>query len=71
MKSRLLLLLLCTASFAQQATRLFVGQKWNKNTLEIQTTDGSYRITPYSANIFETTFLPKGEGISSASHAVG
>ena len=70
MNLRLLFLCFCTASFAQQATRSFVSQKWNKNALEIQTTDGIYRITPYSANIFETTFLPKGESSSIPSHAI-
>ncbi|MFL6673406.1 MAG: TIM-barrel domain-containing protein [Massilia sp.] len=55
---------------AQNADRQFHSFRQDHNTLEIATSDGRYLIKPYSANIVETTFIPKGEGYESASHAV-
>jgi alpha-glucosidase/oligosaccharide 4-alpha-D-glucosyltransferase len=57
-------------AFGQNADRQFHGFASNHNTLEIATSDGRYLIKPYSANIVETTFIPKGEKLDPASHAV-
>jgi alpha-glucosidase/oligosaccharide 4-alpha-D-glucosyltransferase len=57
-------------ALAQSAEREFQSFRTNHNTLEIATSDGLYLIKPYSANIVETTFVPKGEKVDPASHAV-
>lgn len=38
--------------------------------IEVQVTDGYYRIQPYSNSIVETSFIPKGEQFNPNSHAV-
>lgn len=70
MKKLLLVLLLSSVSFAQNADRKYLSHSWKNNTLEIQTTDGTYSIKPYSDKIIETTFIPKGETYNPISHAV-
>ena len=51
--------------------RNFVNAKLNDNQLEINVSDGCYKIHFYSPKISETTFIPKGESVSnSKSHAV-
>lgn len=70
MKKLLLLLLLSSVSFAQNADRKYLSHSWKNNTLEIQTTDGTYSIKPYSDKIIETSFIPKGETFNPVSHAV-
>lgn len=55
---------------AQNADRQFQSISRNQNTLEIATSDGRYYITPYAANIVETSFVPHGERLDPASHAV-
>ncbi len=66
-------LALCLATplaLAQNAERQLEGVTRNQGTLEIATSDGRYLIKPYSSNIVETTFIPKGERVDPASHAV-
>lgn len=70
MKKILILLFISTLSLAQNATRKFESFKEINNTLEINTSDGLYRIQPYSEKIIETTFIPKGEIFNPDSHAV-
>ncbi|MGH8854820.1 MAG: TIM-barrel domain-containing protein [Telluria sp.] len=68
---RLALCLLATpVAFAQNADRQLQGVKHNQNTLELATSDGRYLIKPYSAHVVETTFIPNGEQLDLASHAV-
>jgi len=64
------LLAATTAAHAQNADRQFQSFAARGNALEIATNDGRYLIKPYSATVVETTFVPKGEQIDPASHAV-
>jgi alpha-glucosidase (family GH31 glycosyl hydrolase) len=51
--------------------RTFLDAKLNENQLEINVSDGSYKIHFYTPKISETTFIPKGEEVSKTkSHAV-
>jgi oligosaccharide 4-alpha-D-glucosyltransferase len=63
-----------SAAFAQTASRTWEGFTSKDGTLEIRTSDGRYLVKPYSANIVETTFIPKGDTalapVFAASHAV-
>jgi oligosaccharide 4-alpha-D-glucosyltransferase len=70
MKKLLLLLLLTSISFAQNANRKYLSHSWKNNVLEVKTNDGTYRILPYSDKIIETSFIPKGETFNPGSHAV-
>lgn len=70
MKKILLLLLVTTISFAQNANRKYISHSWKNNVLEVKTSDGNYIIKPYSEKIIETTFIPNGEKFNSVSHAV-
>ncbi|MYN26284.1 TIM-barrel domain-containing protein [Duganella levis] len=63
-------LLASLPAHAQNADRKFGGVTQRDGHLEVRTSDGSYLITPYSAGIIETTFVPKGESADPASHAV-
>ncbi|MFA9216688.1 MAG: TIM-barrel domain-containing protein [Sphingomonadaceae bacterium] len=60
----------CATAQAQNADRKFDHATQRSNQLELQTSDGRYLITPYSASIVETTFVPNGEQLDPASHAV-
>jgi alpha-glucosidase (family GH31 glycosyl hydrolase) len=72
MKYRLITLLLCITQFltAQNTERIFKSIENKEGYLEVVVSDGTYRITPYSTKIMETTFTPKGETFLKASHAV-
>ena len=70
MKKTLLLLLISTISFAQNANRKFESYKESNYSLEIKTSDGIYLIKPYSDKIIETSFIPTGEVFNPISHAV-
>jgi oligosaccharide 4-alpha-D-glucosyltransferase len=65
-----LCLLASPLALAQNAERQLQGFRHNQNTLELATSDGRYLIKPYSANVVETTFIPRGEQPDPASHAV-
>lgn len=69
-KLLLLLLLISSISFAQNANRKYLSHSWKNNILEVKTSDGSYLIKPYSDKIVETSFIPNGEGFNPNSHAV-
>ena len=60
----------CGAAQAQNADRKFDSVAQHGNQLELRTSDGRYLITPYSSSIVETTFVPNGEQLDPASHAV-
>jgi len=70
MRKLLLLLLITTFSFAQNANRKYLSHSWKNNILEIKTSDGSYLIKPYSDKIVETSFIPNGEHFNPNSEAV-
>lgn len=75
MKSLILvgLLLVAATGNAQNAQRQVLQVKPGAGHLEIIANDGAYKITPYSAEVFETSFFPKGEILSTfnrTSHAV-
>lgn len=57
-------------AWAQAAERTFVGYQHVGATLEITASDGRYLIQPYTPNIVETSFVPRGEQPGPASHAV-
>ena len=70
MKKLIVLLLIASATVAQNANRNYVSHKFNKDILEITTSDGSYRIQCYSDKIIETSFVPNGATFNPDSHAV-
>ncbi len=79
MKKLLVLLLITSFSFAQNANRNYLSHTWSKNVLEIKTSDGNYVIKPFSDKIIETSFIPNGDSsdselakqtVNSISHAV-
>ena len=55
---------------AQNPNRKYISHKQEAGKFEVFTNDGHYIFTPYSAEIIETTFIPKGEAYDSKSHAV-
>ncbi|NGZ87875.1 TIM-barrel domain-containing protein [Duganella aceris] len=65
-----LALLACHAALAQNAGRTFDRVSDGGGQLEVRTSDGVYLIKPYSNAIVETTFVPAGEAVDPASHAV-
>lgn len=70
MKKLLFLLLFTAVTFAQNANRNYLSHTWKNNLLEVKTSDGTYRIKPYSNKIVETSFIPNGEVFNPNSHAV-
>lgn len=70
MKKILFLLLITSFTFAQNANRNYLSHTWKNNLLEVKTSDGTYRIKPYSNKIVETSFVPNGEVFNPNSHAV-
>ena len=70
MKKLLLLLLISSISFAQNANRKYISHSWKNNILEVKTSDGSYLIKPYSEKIVETSFIPNTEKFNPNSQAV-
>ncbi|MBS1535917.1 MAG: DUF4968 domain-containing protein [Bacteroidetes bacterium] len=70
MKKTLVLLLISCVAWAQNASRKYLSHSYKQNILEIKTSDGAYRIEPYSESTVETSFIPHGERYESASYAV-
>ncbi|OBX26761.1 alpha-glucosidase/oligosaccharide 4-alpha-D-glucosyltransferase [Gelidibacter algens] len=72
MKHYLFIAFLCASllGFSQNPTRTFESVDFKNNVLEIKVNDGTYKITPYSKSIVETTFIPSGESFNANSHAV-
>ncbi|WP_395045214.1 TIM-barrel domain-containing protein [Flavobacterium sp.] len=70
MKKLLILLLITSISFAQNATRKYISHSWETNFLNVKVTDGNYQIKLISDNIAQTTFIPNGEIYNPISHAV-
>ena len=66
-----LLLFISVFSFGQNSKRIFKSATLQKDTiLKIEVNDGMYQIKFYSNKIIETSFIPKNETFSRASHAV-
>jgi oligosaccharide 4-alpha-D-glucosyltransferase len=65
-----LLLLISPLALAQQPGRSFESAALQEGRLHIATSDGAYLIQPYTPQIMETSFTPKGEAAPQASHAV-
>jgi oligosaccharide 4-alpha-D-glucosyltransferase len=63
-------LLVSQAALAQNADRTFERAQAHDDHLELVTSDGVYLIRPYSAQIMETSFIPRGETHDPKSHAV-
>ncbi|WP_457616587.1 TIM-barrel domain-containing protein, partial [Lutibacter sp.] len=55
---------------AQNSDRKYLGVVQKKTMVEINTSDGVYRIKPYSTKIIETSFIPKKEIFNAQSEAV-
>lgn len=66
----LLLVLSGALAHSQNAARKLERADNKNNRLELVVNDGRYIITPYSENIVETAFIPKGQEYKSESHAV-
>ncbi|PQJ72576.1 TIM-barrel domain-containing protein [Polaribacter butkevichii] len=66
-----LLLFFTVFTFAQNSKRGFKKATFKDgNFLQVEVTDGSYRIQFYNSKIVETSFIPKGETFVANSHAV-
>ncbi|MBX9704842.1 MAG: DUF4968 domain-containing protein, partial [Gammaproteobacteria bacterium] len=71
-----LILVLLSIAFQTQAQnphRILLEVQQEEQQLKLITNDGQYRITPYSKDVFETSFLPKTETLDAhkqPSHAV-
>ncbi len=70
MKKTVFLLLISCAAMAQNAARKYLSHTWSQNILEIKTSDGTYRIEPYTESMVETSFIPTGERFDTHSYAV-
>lgn len=55
---------------AQNANREFKNAQFDGSILRVEVNDGNYIFKPYTSEIIETTFIPKGEILSQNSHAV-
>ena len=54
----------------QNESRKYKDHKNFGDKLEVYTNEGKYIFTPFSENIIQTVFVPNGEDVDSASHAV-
>ena len=70
MKKLLLVLLISTVSFAQNANRKFVSLTQKDGVATVKTSDGDYQIHFLSNKIVENSFIPKGETNNLKSEAV-
>lgn len=71
--SAALTLAFSVSAYAQNPQRQLLQVKHSPSHISITTNDGQYQITPYSTEVFETRFIPKGEvltPIDQQSHAV-
>ena len=69
-KKILILFIISTFSFAQNANRKYEKATLNDAVLTINTSDGNYLIKIISEKIIETSFIPKGQTFNVNSHAV-
>lgn len=64
------LFLISFVLFGQNPNRNFVSAESDQHTVVVKTQDGKYIFRPYTPEIMETSFVPKGEDFTDASHAV-
>nr|WP_321232255.1 TIM-barrel domain-containing protein [uncultured Psychroserpens sp.] len=55
---------------AQNSNRIFKSAETQGTNLKVEVNDGYYIIKPFSSEIVETSFIPKGETVQNNSHAV-
>ena len=67
---RILLFFFATQLFAQNSQRTFQKIEFKKNLTEITVNDGKYQLKFYSPEMVETAFIPSGQKLEEASHAV-
>ena len=70
MKKLLLILLISSVSFAQNANRKYKSHQWKDDYLKVSVNDGDYYFKIYSEKIIETSFVPKGQTQNITSHTV-
>ena len=70
MKKLLILLLVTSISFAQNANRKFIEIEKLKEGFSVKVSDGNYIFNFINETIIETTFIPNGEKINLQSEAV-
>ncbi len=58
----LILALNCLYTFAQNNDRQFISANFSNNVLTLQVSDGTIRLTPYTAYSVEALFIPASEG---------
>lgn len=63
-------LLISYVGFSQNPERKFIDYEISGTEIHINTSDGKYELIAYTPEIFETTFLPKGQEEELPSHAV-
>ncbi len=63
-------LLLTGEFYGQNGQREFLSYQTEGSILEINVSDGQYRLMPYTPKIMECTFIPDGEVYDPHSHAV-
>ncbi|WP_445710637.1 TIM-barrel domain-containing protein [Flavobacterium sp.] len=69
MKKLVLLFLITTLSFSQNASRQFSKFELKDKTISIQTNDGEYLFNYLNNKIIETSFVPRNEKFNSSSHS--
>ncbi|WP_248722071.1 TIM-barrel domain-containing protein [Seonamhaeicola sp. ML3] len=70
LKQLILFLFISAITFAQNGNRLFKSVIEKENQIIVEVSDGEYHVQFYSSEIVETSFIPKGENLNNASHAV-
>lgn len=69
MRKLVLLFLITTLSFSQNASRQFSKFELKDKTISIQTNDGEYLFNYLNNKIIETSFVPRNEKFNSSSHS--
>lgn len=69
MKKLVLLFLITTLSFSQNANRQFSKVEIKGKTISVQTNDGEYLFNYLNNKIIETSFVPRNEKFNSISHS--
>jgi alpha-glucosidase/oligosaccharide 4-alpha-D-glucosyltransferase len=65
-----LFLLITGPFYGQDGQREFISYRAEGNILEVEVSDGLYRLLPYTTKIMECSFIPAGETYDPQSHAV-
>lgn len=70
MKKIVLFLLFTTYIFSQNKNREYLNHEWTKNGLDIEVSDGEYKISILNNSTIEISFIPKNEKYNPISHSV-